>query len=217
MALSVRHAGTVCRRQGSSHRAAVMLDKDGTLLENIPYNVDPARMRLAPGAAEALHLLGQLDMPLVVVSNQPGVALGYFPEQALRAVRARLAELFAAHGARLAGFFYCPHHPDGTQPALTCTCPCRKPRAGLLWQAAARLGLALEASWMIGDILDDVAAGNTAQCRTILVDCGSETEWLHGAERVPDYTVTRLDAAAHIVAWHRQAASGLAVRARRLA
>lgn len=215
MALNTRHAGKPCRRQGGSHRAAVMLDKDGTLLENVPYNVDPARMRLAPGAAEALHLLGQLDMPLVVVSNQPGVALGYFPEQALGAVRGRLAELFAAHGARLAGFFYCPHHPDGTQAELTGACPCRKPRAGLLWQAAERLGLALEASWMIGDILDDVAAGNAAHCRTILVDCGSETEWLRGVERVPDYTVTRLDAAARIVAWHRQAASGLAVRARR--
>lgn len=217
MALSTRPLVTTCRRRVSFHRPAVLLDKDGTLLENVPYNVDPARMRLAPGAAEALRLLGALDMPLVVVSNQPGVALGYFAEEALQGVRKRLAELFAAHGAQLAGFLYCPHHPDGTEPTLRCHCACRKPGAGLLYRAAAQFGLTLEDSWMVGDILDDVAAGNAVNCHTILVDCGSETEWRLDAERQPDYTVEQLDVAAQLIAWHRQAATGLAGRLRRTA
>lgn len=84
---------------------AVLLDKDGTLLDDVPYNVDPARMRLAPGAARALRALGATGMPLAVVSNQPGVALGRFTENELGAVRQRLAELFEANGATLADFF----------------------------------------------------------------------------------------------------------------
>ncbi|QOH36047.1 HAD hydrolase, family IIIA domain protein [Burkholderia cepacia] len=84
---------------------AVLLDKDGTLLDDVPYNVDPARMRLAPGAARALRILGATGMPLAVVSNQPGVALGRFGENELGAVRQRLAELFEANGATLTDFF----------------------------------------------------------------------------------------------------------------
>ena len=91
-----------------SRNGAVLLDKDGTLLENVPYNVDPEQMRLAPKAAEGLRRLAYIRLPLVVISNQPGVALGYFPEAALRAVRCRLAELFAQNGAMLAGFFFVP-------------------------------------------------------------------------------------------------------------
>lgn len=97
-------------------RGAVLLDKDGTLLENVPYNVDPARMRLARGAARALATFGELGMPIAVVSNQPGVALGRFPETALGAARHRLAELFAQQGAMLAGFFFFLT----TRPARSC-------------------------------------------------------------------------------------------------
>ena len=84
---------------------AVLLDKDGTLLDDVPYNVDPARMRLAPGAARALRTLGATGMPLAVVSNQPGVALGRFTENELGAVRQRLPEILEANGATLAVFF----------------------------------------------------------------------------------------------------------------
>ncbi|HDR8999465.1 TPA: HAD-IIIA family hydrolase [Burkholderia vietnamiensis] len=178
---------------------AVLLDKDGTLLENVPYNVDPARMRLAPGAARALRTLGATGMPIAVVSNQPGVALGYFPESKLGAVRQRLAELFEENGAALADFFYCPHHPAGSVPRYTCDCICRKPRRGMVRRALATLGALAESSWMIGDILDDVEAGRTARCGTILVDCGNETEWRLDAARTPHHVVDRLDLAADIV------------------
>ncbi|KVE36398.1 D-glycero-alpha-D-manno-heptose-1,7-bisphosphate 7-phosphatase [Burkholderia sp. TSV86] len=192
---------------------AVLLDKDGTLLENVPYNVDPARMRVAPGAARALRTLGATGMPLAVVSNQPGVALGRFTENELGAVRQRLAELFEANGATLADFFYCPHHPAGSVPRYTCDCICRKPRPGMLRRALATLGAHAEWSWMIGDILDDVEAGRAARCNTILVDCGNETEWRLDTTRTPHYVACRVDLAADIVvreatrrhgSWRRQ-------------
>lgn len=187
---------------GGYGRGAVLLDKDGTIIEDVPYNVDPARMRLAPGADRALRRLGQLGVPLVVVSNQPGIALGRFTAQALVPMRERLDALFKAHGATLAGFFYCPHHPEGVVPRFARTCLCRKPRPGLLRQAATLLHFDLDRSWMIGDILNDVEAGKRASCRTILVDCGNETEWVRGPMRTPDHVVADLDEAARIVVEH---------------
>ncbi|KWF22739.1 D-glycero-alpha-D-manno-heptose-1,7-bisphosphate 7-phosphatase [Burkholderia pseudomultivorans] len=193
-------------------RGAVLLDKDGTLIEDVPYNVDPARIRLAPGAARALRTLGATGMPIAVVSNQPGVAFGRFTENQLGAVRQRLAELFEANGAALADFFYCPHHPEGTVPRYTCDCLCRKPRPGMLRRACAALGVAADASWMIGDILDDIEAGRAAQCRTILVDRGHETEWRIDAARTPHYVVDRLDLAVDVVARETARRHGSRVR-----
>ncbi|WP_404994809.1 D-glycero-alpha-D-manno-heptose-1,7-bisphosphate 7-phosphatase [Cupriavidus pauculus] len=179
---------------------AILLDKDGTLLENVPYNVDPAAMRLAEGAADALRILSRLDMPLAVVSNQPGVALGRFGVHALQSVHQRLRELFSLHGARLSGFFWCPHHPRGMVRPYAVHCMCRKPAPGMLWQAAAALGCDLSRSWMVGDILDDVEAGRRAGCSTVLVDCGNETEWLGGELRTPDFIVPTIDRAAQVIA-----------------
>ncbi|UDM49846.1 HAD-IIIA family hydrolase [Cupriavidus sp. MP-37] len=180
-------------------RAAVLLDKDGTVLQDVPYNVDPARMRLAPGAAAALRLLGGLGLPLVVVTNQPGVAHGLHGEAELVAVRERLAAMFAGHGAVLSGFLYCPHHPEGQVAPYARACLCRKPMPGLLLQAAAAWRLDLARSWMIGDILNDVEAGNRAGCTTVLVDCGNETEWQLSPARQADYVVPTLEDAARLV------------------
>src|SRR5437879_4044530 len=99
----------------SSARSAVFLDKDGTLLDDVPYNVRPERMRFAPGAREALTILAALDdVLLIVVSNQAGVAHGRFHERALEPVSAALGNMFRQCGARMHAFYYCPHHPDGT-------------------------------------------------------------------------------------------------------
>ncbi|MDK3025687.1 HAD-IIIA family hydrolase [Cupriavidus taiwanensis] len=187
--------------------AAVLLDKDGTVLQDVPYNVDPARMRLAPGGAAALRLLGGLGLPLVVVTNQPGAAHGLHTEAELAPVRERLAAMFAEHGAALAGFLYCPHHPDGQVAPYARACLCRKPMPGLLLQAAAALRLDLARSWMIGDILNDVEAGNRAGCTTVLVDCGNETEWQLSPARQADYVVPTLDAAARLVVARTRAAA----------
>ncbi|MDB5801047.1 MAG: HAD-SF-IA-v1: hydrolase, variant 1 family protein [Rhodocyclales bacterium] len=177
---------------------AVFLDKDGTLLVDVPFNVDATRMVLAERAAEALTTLGQLGVPLVVVSNQAGVAHGHFEEEALGGVRQRLAELFNDCGAHLANFYYCPHHPQGVN-TYAIECNCRKPQSGMLRRAAADLGIALDSSWMVGDILDDIEAGRRAGCKAILIDNGNETEWCGGPLRTPHHRVANLGDAADLI------------------
>ena len=179
--------------QGAAGRRAVFLDKDGTLIENVPYNVDPALIRLTPGADAAVAALHEAGYALVVVSNQPGVGLGLFEASALGVVHARLRELLARAGAPLAGFYFCPHAP-GSDAARACGC--RKPAPGLLLRAAADLGLDLAVSWMVGDILDDVEAGRAAGCRTVLIDNGGETEWRLSPARAPHTVAGDLAAAA---------------------
>jgi len=184
--------------------AAVFLDKDGTLVHDLPYNVDPARMRVRGDAAAALARLARAGYALLVVSNQPGVALGMYEERALAALWRHLAAEFAPHGVRFRGFYHCPHHPRGLHPLYAHPCECRKPRPAMLLRAAFEHDLDLARSWMIGDILDDVEAGRRAGCRTVLLDVGSETEWRRGAHRRPHFRAASLsEAAAHIVA-HRE-------------
>ena len=186
--------------------SAVFLDKDGTLIDDIAYNVDPRRIKLAPGAAEGLYLLVRRGYRLIVVSNQPGVALGRFPASALTAVEARLDELLAPYGIVITGYGWCTHHPAGVRGAGMIACTCRKPRPGLLLDLAATHSIALEHSWMIGDILDDVEAGARAGCRTILVDRGSEMRWRAGRLRTPNAIVYQIaDAAALVVDGSRSA------------
>lgn len=161
------------------------LDKDGTLVENVPYNVDPRLIALAPGV-ERLAALAEDGFRFAIISNQPGVALALFPERALAAVEDRVGELLADHGIEIDDFLYCPHHPDGREPRFTGSCACRKPEPGLLLRAARTLGADLARSWMIGDTLDDVEAGHRAGCRSALVNNGGETEWVLTAARRPD-------------------------------
>lgn len=174
----------------------VFIDKDGTLIEDIPYNVDPDRIRLMPDAIPALSRLVAAGCRLVVVTNQSGVARGLFDESRLEAVRVRIAEELAAEGVPLSGFYHCPHLPEGQVHEYAVACECRKPGDGLLRRAAADLGIDLHRAWMVGDILDDVEAGNRAGCTTILVDRASETEWRDGPWRRPDVVAPDLVAAA---------------------
>ena len=183
-------------------KAAIFLDKDGTVLEDVPYNVDARAMRFATGAAEGLAILARLGMPLIVVSNQPGIAHGYFDFLSLRRMRRRLHQMFEEVGAELTAFYFCPHHPRGCVAAYTRHCECRKPQPGMLRRAAQRHYLNLDASWMIGDILNDVEAGRRAGCHTVLVDNGNETEWQLSPWREPLHTVADLKEAATIVAHH---------------
>ena len=179
--------------------AAVFLDKDGTLIEDLPYNVDPDRIRLAPGAAEGLRLLHHAGYHLIVISNQSGVARGYFAEQALAAVAARLRGLLAAAGVPLAAVYYCPHHPDGAVPAYAVACDCRKPAPGLILRAAYDHSIDLARSWFIGDILHDIEAGRRAGCRTVLILNGNETEWDISPQRRPHHIAGDLATAAAII------------------
>lgn len=189
---------------------AIFLDKDGTLIEDVPYNVDPARIKLLPGSLEGLEQWHQAGYKLVVISNQSGVARGLFPETALVGVRQHLETLLAPAGVPLAGFFYCPHLPEGeaTIKAYGVDCDCRKPAPGLIRQAARALNLDLAGSWFVGDILNDVEAGNRAGCRTILLDNGHETEWQKGEFRQPDFVAKDLQEAASITLFQTRAGIG---------
>jgi D-glycero-D-manno-heptose 1,7-bisphosphate phosphatase len=172
---------------------AAFIDKDGTLLTNVPYNVDPAEVEFMPHAVDGLRRLQADGYSIVLVSNQPGVGLGRFSQCELDALGAWLRTSLQDAGVALAGFYCCPHEPNHG-------CGCRKPSPGLLLRAAAELGLHLRASWMLGDILDDVEAGKRAGCRSLLIDNGGETEWRSGRLRVPDIIAPDLRAAALAIA-----------------
>lgn len=179
---------------------AIFLDKDGTLVDDVPYNADPRRVTLCNGAGAALRLLSTLDYRFFVVSNQDGLAHGHFDESALDGVRHRMNDLLFREQLSLDGFYFCPHHPEGKVKAYTVPCLCRKPMPGMLVQAAREHDIDLRASWMVGDILNDVEAGNRAGCRTVLIDSGNETEWRLGNNRLPTRVVSDIYGAAVIIA-----------------
>lgn len=184
---------------GHDRSRAVFVDKDGTLITNVPYNVDPRRIRLMPGTLKGLRTLSRAGFKIVIVTNQSGIALGRFDESQLENVKLHLEAILAAAEVVLSGFYFCPHHPDGTITRFSKDCDCRKPSPGLLLQASDQLNIDISQSWMIGDILDDVEAGNRSGCRTILFDHGSETEWKRAPYRQPDFVVDSFESVASII------------------
>lgn len=155
-------------------KRAIFLDRDGTLVHPRHYPARPEELCLYDDITAGLRLLQDAGWLLVLVTNQSGLARGYFTETDLGRMHEHLAMELGRAGVRLDGIYYCPHHHDGMIPELAIRCFCRKPQPGMLFQAAADLDITLRASWFVGDILDDVEAGNRVGCRTILVDLGSE-------------------------------------------
>jgi len=141
---------------------AVFLDRDGTLNINTGYVGDPRDVRLTDSAAQGVKLLGDAGFATIVVSNQSGIARGYFSASDADAVDARIRELLAQTGAAITATYRCPHLPDSR-------CDCRKPKPGMLLRAAADLNIDLASSWIVGDRLLDVEAGNAAGCRSVVV------------------------------------------------
>ena len=155
-----------------SDRPAVFLDRDGTINREVDYLADPDDLELLPGVAEALRSLQNAGYLLCVVTNQSGVARGRFDETRLEEIHARLRALLAAKGVALDWIGYCPHHDNVGSPAYRADCSCRKPQPGMLIEAAARLGVALDRSWCVGDSLRDVDAGERAGAAGLLVRTG---------------------------------------------
>ncbi|SFB85337.1 D,D-heptose 1,7-bisphosphate phosphatase [Parapedobacter composti] len=183
-----------------SGKKAVFLDKDGTLIRDVPYNADPSKVELLHGVASGLRQLSNKGYLFFIVTNQAGVAKGYFKEEALTAVEHKLQLLLHQSGIALSGFYYCPHHPQGVVAAYAKACHCRKPMPGMLFDAATRHGLSLAQSWMVGDILDDIEAGNRAGCRTVLVDgTASERVQISGGYRRPSYIADNFKEAANLI------------------
>lgn len=170
----------------------VFIDKDGTLIHDVPYNVDPKNVQLTMGAGRALRRIKNAGYQLIVISNQSGIAKGLFEEKDLLPINRQIQTLLTPHGVKVDAFYYCPHGPDDG-------CECRKPMPGMILQAGRDHAVDLQISWMIGDILNDVEAGNRAGCRTIQIDNGNETEWIRNDYRQPLYTVKGLAEAAEII------------------
>ncbi|MFW5836760.1 MAG: D-glycero-alpha-D-manno-heptose-1,7-bisphosphate 7-phosphatase [Desulfovibrionaceae bacterium] len=174
-------------------RPAALLDRDGVVIHDRHYLSHPDQVELLPGAADGLRSLSALGLALVLVTNQSGVARGYFSTDSVAAVHARLAELLQAEGLALDGVYFCPHGPhDG--------CDCRKPRPGLAEQAARDLVLDLSRSFVIGDKCCDVALGRAVGACSILVRTGYGAEHEKTCGETAHAVADDLDAAARVVA-----------------
>jgi D-glycero-D-manno-heptose 1,7-bisphosphate phosphatase len=168
-------------------RRAVFLDRDDTVIVDRVYLSDPDGIELLPGAAEAIRLLNEAGVPVILVTNQSGVARGLFDEERVHEIHLRLMADLAERGARLDAVYFCPHHPEGRVPEYTMVCSCRKPAPGLLLQAALDFGLDLKACFMIGDKPDDVLAIHGVGGKGVLLEMGKP---LGGV--VPDFTARTL-------------------------
>ncbi|MBU2056030.1 MAG: D-glycero-beta-D-manno-heptose 1,7-bisphosphate 7-phosphatase [Proteobacteria bacterium] len=164
-------------------QAAVFLDRDGTINEEVGYLDRIEKLRLIPGAAEAIRLINKSGMKAVVVTNQSGVARGMFDEGFVHQVNTRLREMLRAEGAFLDGIYFCPHHPTEGRGNYLMSCDCRKPSPGLLLRAEEELRLDLAHSCVIGDTLKDIEAGTRAGMKGVLVRTGYGGEEILKLER----------------------------------
>lgn len=170
-------------------RRAVFLDRDGTIAEEMGYLNHISRLQIFPYAAAAIRRLNDAQIPVIVVTNQSGAARGFFPEDLIARVHEKITERLAAQGARVDGFYYCPHRKDDA-------CQCRKPLTGMLERAAREHALELRGSFVVGDRYDDVALAHAVGGRGVLVMTGygrGEHEWNRAQwKQHPDFVVEDL-------------------------
>lgn len=177
----------------SSRHAFVLLDRDGTIIHDSHYLSDPDGVELLPGAALGLRKLRESGFGLLVVTNQSGIGRGYFTQEDMHAVHARLEEILRAQGVVLDGFLFCPHAPP--KPGET-GCDCRKPLPGMGNQAMRHYGMVPEQSFMVGDKACDVDFGRNCGLRTVLVRTGYGAKQEADNACAPDYVADDLGQAA---------------------
>lgn len=189
--------------KGDSHEvgpleAAIFLDRDGTLIADAHYASHPEQIRLLPGAGDAVAALNRAGFLAVVLTNQSGVARGFFSEEDLGAMHAKLTGDLALHDARLDAIRHCPHHPAGKPGPLAVACDCRKPAPGMLLGAMRELHIDPARSFVVGDALRDLFPGTDLPLRRILVLTGRGRECLEELRRGsfrPDHVAHDLAAA----------------------
>ncbi len=155
---------------------AIFLDRDGTINEEVGYLDNLDRLMIFPRAAAAVKLINESGMKAVVITNQAGVAKGYFGEELVWEIHDRISKVFAQEGAFIDRFYYCPHHPTEGNGIYRKICTCRKPQAGMLLRAAEEMDIDLVRSYLIGDTLRDIEAAARVGSKGILVRTG------HGGE-----------------------------------
>ncbi len=188
---------------------AVFLDRDGVINELIrypehgiidsPFTVE--QFKLLPGTGKAIKKLRENDYRVVIASNQPGIAKEHMSEETFDKIRQKLKEELAKDGAYLDGEKYCRHHPEAKVARLRADCECRKPKPGMLLQAAQEMDIDLSQSWMIGDGLTDILAGQGAGCKTILIGrmkC-ELCEWMEEEGARPDAIAANLEEAVRLI------------------
>jgi D-glycero-D-manno-heptose 1,7-bisphosphate phosphatase len=153
-------------------RPAVFLDRDGTINEDVGYITPASRLHIFPYAADAIRLLRRAGFAIIVVTNQGGIARGLMTTAFVEETHRRMAARLGIAGARVDGWYYCPHHPEGTVPGLGGPCDCRKPGTALPRAAQAAHRLDLARSWVIGDHWRDVQMGHAIGARALLVRTG---------------------------------------------
>jgi len=158
--------------QTNDGAAAAFIDRDGTLIEEVGYLDRPERVELFPYSIPAIAALNRAGIRVVLVTNQSGVARGFFSEDAVARVHDHIAGLLAESGARIDAFYYCPHHPDGKLAQYAKTCDCRKPGRGMVDRAVRDLGVSPERSFTVGDRWLDVQLARTVGARGVLVRTG---------------------------------------------
>ena len=164
---------------------AVFLDRDGVISEEVGYLDDSDRLRLIPQAAGAVKLLNQSGFKTIVITNQSGVALGYFSDDVLGDIHRKMEELLSEQGASLDGIYYCPHHPEGTVETYRRECDCRKPATALLVKAAGEHGIDVASSYLVGDKRSDMECAHRAGATGILVLTGYGRDELKKVKGVP--------------------------------
>lgn len=179
------------KQNNSPGKPAVFLDRDGTINEQMGYINHICRFQLLPGAAEAIKMLNDADIPVVVISNQSGLARGYFPEELLDAVHDKMNGLLAEKGAHVDGIYYCPHHPEAKEERFRAACNCRKPKPGLVLRAAEEMHLDPEQSFVVGDRWSDIKTAANCGATSILVRTGygrGDEEYIGPQQDIqPDY------------------------------
>ena len=149
---------------------AIFLNKDGTLIKDIPNNINLKYVSLNEGVIDALKLLQGKGFYLILITHQAGIAYGYFKEQAIISAIYRVEELLKFKGVYLDGYVLCPHHPEGKVRKYSIDCDCRTPKPGLLLNAAKKYNLDLTSSWILSNSFNDIEAGNIAGCHTIMIE-----------------------------------------------
>jgi D-glycero-D-manno-heptose 1,7-bisphosphate phosphatase len=177
---------------------AVFLDRDGTLIEDVGYLRLPSEVALFPWTVDAVRAFNRAGLPVVVITNQSGVARGLLTETMLEEVHQHLSSVLAAGGARIDAYYYCPHHPDGTVTGYAQHCECRKPGCALIHRASGDLNLDPARSFVVGDTWLDVGTARRAGARGILVRTGhgSREEAQPHPDLSPDVVVDNLVEAA---------------------
>ena len=180
-------------------RKAVFIDRDGVIVEECNYVYRPEELRFIDGSVCALRRLTRSPYSIIIVTNQSGIARGYFTEEEYHIFTEHMLSILKKEDVHIDAVYYCPHHPvEGVSPAYRIDCDCRKPKTGMLERAVREHGIDLESSWLIGDKTSDIKAGKDASCRTIMVRTG-----YGGSDRTcevgPDYVVDNLSDAVDLI------------------